>query len=87
MFIVQISLLIVTIFSLISQIMSLMQSTKEVNPHPCIAPCQYMECHLLIVVVVVVVLMLLPPVECWCMHMSHRPERPSGVDHTNEGER
>jgi hypothetical protein len=38
MFIIQISLLIVTYLSLISQILSLMQITKEVNPHPCIAP-------------------------------------------------
>ena len=54
MFIVQISLLIVTFLSLISQILSLMQTTKEVNPHPRIAPCVNMWsvfffffCHLL----------------------------------------
>ena len=39
MFIVQISLLIVTFFSLISRILSLIQTTKEVNPHPHIPPC------------------------------------------------
>ena len=39
MFIVQISLLIVTFLSLISRILSLMQTTKEINPHPRIAPC------------------------------------------------
>ena len=39
MFVVQISLLIVTFLSLISQNVSLMQITKEVNPHPCFAPC------------------------------------------------
>ena len=39
MFVVQILLLIVTFLSLLSQIISLMQSTKEVNPHPRIAPC------------------------------------------------
>ena len=39
MFVVQISLLIVTFFSLISQNLSLMQTAQEVNPHPCIAPC------------------------------------------------
>jgi hypothetical protein len=39
MFVVQISLLIVTFLSLISSILSLMQTTKEVNPHPHIAPC------------------------------------------------
>ena len=38
MFVVQISLLIVTFLSLISQNLSLMQTTKEVNPHSCIAP-------------------------------------------------
>ena len=39
MFVVQISLFIVTFLSLISQNLSLMQTTKEVNPHLCIAPC------------------------------------------------
>ena len=39
MFVVRISLLIVTFLSLISQIMLIKQSTKEVNPHPHIAPC------------------------------------------------
>ena len=38
MFIVQISLLIVTFLSLISQILLLLQTTKEVNPHPHTAP-------------------------------------------------
>ena len=39
MFVVQISLLIVTFLSHISQIFSLTQTTKEVNPHPRIASC------------------------------------------------
>ena len=40
MFVVQIvSLLIVTFLSFISQFLSLMQTTKEVNPNPHIAPC------------------------------------------------
>ena len=39
MFVVQISLFIVTFLSLISQNLSLMQTAKEVNPHPRIAPC------------------------------------------------
>ena len=57
MFAVQISLLIVTFLSLISRILSLMQTTKEVNPHPCIVPTVNMQsvtfffffflCHLL----------------------------------------
>ena len=56
MFIVQISLIIVTFLSPISRILSLMQTTQEVNPHPCIAPCvnmwsaiffSFFFCHLL----------------------------------------
>ena len=39
MYVVQISLLIATFLSLISQILSLMQTIKEVNPHSRIAPC------------------------------------------------
>ena len=38
-FVVQISLLVVIFFSLISQNLSLVQTTKEVNPHPRIATC------------------------------------------------
>ena len=38
MLLVRISLLIVTFLSLISWVFPLMQVTKEVNPHPCIAP-------------------------------------------------
>ena len=80
MFLVQISLLIVTFLSLISQNLSLMQATKEVNPHPCIALCVNMWsvtfffffwCHLLNVGA------------CIC----HIPGRPSGVDHTIGRER
>ena len=40
MLVVQISLLVITLLSLISSwILLLMQTTKEVNPHPCIASC------------------------------------------------
>ena len=50
MFIVQISLFIVTFLSfIISYILSLMQTTKEFNPHLRIASCaQYVECLLLL---------------------------------------
>ena len=55
MLVVRISLIVVTFLSLISQSLSLMQTTKEVNPHPRIAPCVNMWsvtfffffCHLL----------------------------------------
>ena len=71
MFVVQISLLAITFLSLISQILSLMQTTKESNPHPQLRIVG-MECQLLIVIL----LLLMPLVECWCMDM------PSGVDRT-----
>ena len=41
MFVVQISLLMVTFLSLVSWNLSLMQTTQEVNPHPRIAPCVF----------------------------------------------
>ena len=53
MFVAQTLLLIVTFLSLVTRIMSSMQTTKEVNPHSCIAPCVNMWsvffflCHLL----------------------------------------
>ena len=59
------------IFSLISRVFSLMQNTKEVNPHPRVAPCFNMWS--------VFFFFLCPLVECWCMHMPHRPGRPHGA--------
>ena len=76
MFVIQISLLIVTFLSLISQNLSLMQTTKEVNPHPCID----------LLIFIRLLILLMPLVECWCMHLPHRLGRPSGVDHTSVGD-
>ena len=82
MFIVHISLFIVTFLSFVSRILSLMQVTKELNPYRWIcATCKYVECHLLLL------LLPMPLVECWRMHMPRRPGRSIGVKHTNGGER
>jgi hypothetical protein len=43
--------------------------------------CQHVECHLLLLL-----LLLMSLVECCCMRPPHRPERPSGVDHTSVGD-
>jgi hypothetical protein len=78
MCVVQISLFSVTFLSLISQNLSLTHTTKEVNPHPHIAPCVNMWsvtflfffffCHLLNVGA--------------CICHTAQEGRPSGVDHT-----
>ena len=81
MFVVQISLLIVSFLSLISWILSLIQTTNEVNSHPGIAPCVNMWSVTFFILIHILIL-LMPLVECWCMHMPHRPGRSSGVDHT-----
>jgi hypothetical protein len=70
---VRISLLIVTFLSLISWNLSLMQTTKEVNPHPHIAPCVNMWSVTFFIFF-------------WWMCRPHRLGRPSGVDHTSVGD-
>jgi hypothetical protein len=83
MFVVQISLLIVTFLSLISKFLSIMQTTKEVNPHPHMAPCVNMLCVTFLFLFFVFFMSL---IECRCMHPPHCPGRPSGVDHTSVGD-
>ena len=59
MFLVQISLLIVTFLSLISWVFPLLQTTMEVNPHPRIVPCvNVWECLFLILIVLLFLMSL-----------------------------
>ena len=81
MFVVQISLLIVTFLSLILWILSLMQTTQEVNPHPHIATCVNMGS------VFFFFFFLSHLFKCWCMCPPYRLGRPSGVDHISVGDR
>ena len=82
MFIVQISLLIVTFLSFLSWNLSLMHTTQEVNPHPRIAPCANMW-SVIFFFFFFLLLLLMSLVEGQCMRLPHRPGRPSGVDHTS----
>jgi hypothetical protein len=85
MFVVQISLLIVTFISLITNFfINANHPSSEPTPSHC-AMCQHVEWHLLIVIIIVI-LLFMPLVEYWCMCPSHRPGRPSGVGHTGMGD-
>ena len=57
---------------------------SQLTPSDC-NMCQHLECHLL--PLLHLLLLHMPLVEFWCMHMPHRMGRPTGVDHTNIGER
>ena len=79
MFVVHISLLIVTFLSLISRIFVINANHQRSQPTPSHCDmCQYVECHLLIFIL----LLLMSLVKCWSMDMSHCSGRPSGVDHS-----
>ena len=85
MFVVQISILIVTFLSFKSRIFVINANHQRSQPTPShCTMCQYVECHLLNLLLL---LLLMPRNECWCMHMPHHLERSSGVDHTNGGEK
>ena len=81
MLVVQISLLVVTFLSPISQNLSLMYHPRSQPTPSHYAMCQHVECLLLLM------MMMMPLVECWCKHPPHHPGRPSGVDHTSVDDR
>ena len=85
MFVVQISLLILIFLSLISQNMSLMQITQEVNPHT-LALRHVSTCGMSPSYSYSYSILFMPLVECWCMCLPHSLGRSSGVDHTSVGD-
>jgi hypothetical protein len=83
MFVVQISLLIVTYLSLISHFINYaIHPSSQPTPSHCTV-CQYVDCHLLILNLL---LLLMSLVEYWCMRPPHCPGKSSGVDHTSIGD-
>ena len=76
LFLVKIPFLIDMFLSLISWVLPLMQTIKEVNPHPRIAPHVYMwDAFFLFLFFLCFLCHLL---NHWCMEMSHCPRSPSG---------
>ena len=76
LFLVEIPFLIDMFLSLISWVLPLMQTIKEVNPHPRIAPHVYMwDAFFLFLFFLCFLCHLL---NHWCMEMSHCPRSPSG---------
>jgi hypothetical protein len=85
MFVVHISLHVVTFLSLISRIFVINANHQRSQPTP--SHCAMYQCVeglllLLLLLLCFFIFFLMPFVECWCMHMPHCLGRPSGVDHT-----
>ena len=84
MFVVQISLVLATFLSLTSQFF-VINANHQRSQH---TPSHYVFCRYVEYMLLLLLLLLsMSLVECWCMHMPHRPGRTSGVDQTKEGER
>ena len=81
MFVVQISLLIV---KFLSYIMIFVINTNHQRSQPTLSHGVNVWS---VTFFLLLFLLLMPFVECWCAHMLHCMGRPSGVDHTNGGER
>jgi hypothetical protein len=78
MFVVQVSLLIVTCLSLMFMnfVMNANHPRSQPTPSHC-AMCQYVECHLLILLH----LLPMPLVECWCIRPPHHARKPWSGPH------
>jgi hypothetical protein len=65
----------ISLSSIIKFVINAYHRRSQPTPSHC-AMCRHVECLLLLLH------LLMPLVECWYMHLSYRPGRTSGVDHT-----